>query len=113
MLHIAWFTWPKMLASYFILMGFYAYLRFVRLHRESPDAAGRWFLAFWAWSLLGCLTHQVAAVYIAAILLHAAYRAGQKRCWPFSGRTVALAVVLFGIILVPWYGWVWVTFGPE
>src|SRR5262249_5161221 len=56
-LHEAWFTWSKMLTCYYLLLGLYFYLRWLRDGGRGP------FAGFWAATLLGFMTHQVGAVY--------------------------------------------------
>jgi hypothetical protein len=58
------------------------------------------------------MTHQVAAVYAAALLTHAAvvaWRDPARR----PGRAELAAVVVLGLAVAgPWYAWLAVTFGP-
>jgi 4-amino-4-deoxy-L-arabinose transferase-like glycosyltransferase len=105
LLHNAWFTWPKMLAAYFLVLALCCYLRWLR------QRAGGWFLACWLSGLLGFLTHQVAAVYLAALLLHAAVLlAARRAAWP-RPRDLMLLPATAVLLLVPWYAWLSVQFG--
>lgn len=75
MLHVAWFTWSKMLAGYFLLLGLHCYLQFVQRRQSEPAVAWRYFVGFWVCSWTGFLTHQVGLLYIAALLVHAVWLA--------------------------------------
>jgi hypothetical protein len=104
--HEAWFTWSKMLTCYYLLLGLHFYLRWL-----GGAGRGTW-LGFWAATLLGFMTHQVAAVYAAALLAHAAvvaWRDPMRR----PGRADLVAVVVLGLAVAgPWYAWLAATFGP-
>src|SRR5262249_47469586 len=93
LLHNAWFTWPKMLAAYYVLLGLHFYLQSVRLRPSEPAVAARLFLCFWLCSLFGFLTHQVCAVYVAALLLHAVWLAWHHRVYRPRFGQVAIAVL--------------------
>jgi hypothetical protein len=111
LLHNAWFTWPKMLAAYYLLLGLHFYVRSVRLRRSDPRAAAGLFLGFWACSLLGFLTHQVVVVYAAPLLLHAAWLAVRDRAYRPGWKEVAATVTIAALAAGPWYGWLLVHFG--
>jgi hypothetical protein len=113
LLHNAWFTWPKMLAAYYLLLGLHFYVRSVRLRRSDPRAAAGLFLCFWACSLLGFLTHQVGAVYVVPLLLHAAGLAVYDRAYRPGVKELAAAVLFAGLAVGPWYGWLLVHLGAE
>jgi hypothetical protein len=104
--HEAWFTWSKMLTCYYLLLALHFYLRWL-----AGAGRGAW-LGFWAAALLGFMTHQVAAVYAAALLAHAAvviWRDPARR----PGRAELAAVVVSALAVVgPWYAWLAATFGP-
>jgi 4-amino-4-deoxy-L-arabinose transferase-like glycosyltransferase len=106
LLHNAWFTWPKMLAAYFLVLALYCYLRWLR---QRP--AGGWFLACWLCGLLGFLTHQVAAVYLLVLVLHAAALLAPRRAtWPRL-RDLTLLPATALLLVAPWYAWLFVQFG--
>jgi hypothetical protein len=112
MLHNAWFTWPKMLAAYYLLMGLHFYLKSVRLRPADPRQAGCWFLAFWGCGFLAFVTHQSAAVYVAALVLHATWWGLRRREYrPHLWELAALPVIALAIA-GPWYGWLLKTLGP-
>src|SRR5262249_50086315 len=110
MLHNAWFTWPKMLTAYFLLLGLYFYLQSVRLRPADPRRAGRFFLAFWGSAMLGFLTHQVAVVYALALLLHAAVLAWRRPAYRPSWRELAGLPVIALAVAGPWYAWLILSF---
>ncbi|MBY0524385.1 MAG: glycosyltransferase family 39 protein [Gemmataceae bacterium] len=112
LLHMAWFTWPKMLTAYFILMGFHFYLQFIARWTAEPGAARFWLVGFWISFLLGYLTHQVAAIYLIALLMHLALLVWKEG---FRIRRVEIAWLgCIAIVLVgPWYAWLAWTFGAD
>jgi hypothetical protein len=113
MLHNAWFTWPKMLTAYFLLLGLHFYLQFVRNRASDPRRAGRQFLAFWTCGFLAFMTHQSAAVYVAALAFHAFLLAVIRRAYrPRMAELAALPVIALAIA-VPWYGWLMHALGPD
>jgi hypothetical protein len=112
LLHNAWFTWPKMLAGYYLLLGLHFYVRAVRVRSAEPAAASRLFLCFWVSSLLGFLTHQVAAVYVAPLVLHAAWLARRDRTYRPGWKEPATALLLAVLLLGTWYGWLLANLGP-
>jgi hypothetical protein len=112
MLHNAWFTWPKMLTAYYLLMGLHFYLKSLRARPAAPRLAGYWFLAFWACGFLAFMTHQSASVYVAALALHALWwglrrREYRPRLWELAAVPV-IALAIAG----PWHGWLLKTLGP-
>jgi hypothetical protein len=111
LLHLAWFTWTKLLTAFYLLLALHFYLRFLRCWRTDAAAGRSMFLGSWVWGLFGFLTHQVAVVYIGAIGLHAAWALrGQWREWL---RLRYLAVLGgLGVLLVGgWYAWLFWRFG--
>lgn len=113
-MHNAWFTWSKMLTAYYIFISLHFYLRWVRLRTEGPGVARSMILYFWVASLLGFLTHQVALVYLVALLVHAVAvtvrdRRSAKIDWSMSPTLAGLALAFVG----PWYVWLAVKFGLE
>jgi hypothetical protein len=105
LLHNAWFTWPKMLAAYYVLLGLHFYVRSVRLRRSEPRAAAGLSLCFWAFSMLGFLTHQVVAVYVVPLLLHGACLTVRDRAYRPGWKEAATAVLVAALAVGPWYGW--------
>jgi hypothetical protein len=113
LLHNAWFTWPKMLAAYFLVLGLHFYLRWLRDRQTDPSAAGRWFFLCWVSGLLGFLTHQVAAVYLGVLVLHAAVLVASRRApWPGLRRLALLAAAAL-LLVGPWYAWLVGQFGLD
>ncbi len=110
MLHNAWFTWPKMLTAYYLLLGLHLYLRSLRARLTDPAAAGQFFVGCGVCATLGYLTHQVAAVYALPLLLHAGFVGIRRR--NYRPRLAECAAVGFaGLLLAPWYGWLAVSLG--
>jgi hypothetical protein len=113
MLHNAWFTWPKMLAAYYIGLALYFYLRSLRIRSESPARGSEYFIAFGISAVLAFLTHQVALVYCVPLLLHAA----AKACFDRVRRprvTELLVCLLFAVPLAgPWYAWLAGNLGKD
>lgn len=111
LLHLAWFTWTKLLSAYFLLLGLHFYLRCLSARQAQPAEARREFFAFWGCSLLAFLTHQVAIVYMAAVCAHALW--GFRGKWGrwLQPRFVALLVVLGALSAGGWYGWLVWRFG--
>jgi hypothetical protein len=111
MLHMAWFTWPKLLAAYFLILGLHFYLGYVRLRRDDPPAARQRFLLFWGSALLGVMTHSVGVVYLAPLLLHALWTSWrQHRLWPRPRDLLWLAATAV-LIAGPWFAWLIMRFG--
>jgi hypothetical protein len=113
MMHNAWFTWPKMLAAYYLLLGLHFYLQSLRRRVAEQDRARRSFLFFWASMLLGIMTHSSGVVYLAPLLLHAAALTLRYRRF-FLRPVDVVAMVAVGLVAFgPWYGWLIGTFGVE
>jgi hypothetical protein len=112
LLHNAWFTWPKMLAAYYLLLGLHFYVRSVRLRPAEPRAAAGLFLCFWASSLLGFLTHGVGATYVLPLVLLAAGMALWRAYRPGLAE-LAGVVLLAALAVVPWYGWLLANLGTK
>jgi hypothetical protein len=113
LLHNAWFTWPKMLAAYYILLGLYFYVRSVRLRPDEPRRASRLFVAFGLSALLGFMTHQVALVYVAPLLMHAAYLTVRRGTYRATLRELALLTLAAALTAGAWYGWLAETLGTR
>ncbi len=113
MLHNAWFTWPKMLAAYFLLLALHFYLQAVRRRLTDPAVGRRYFLYYWVAGFLSYLTHQVAAVYVVALLLHAAWLVVAQHAWRVRLLDLPVLVLVAVLILAPWYGWLIVHFGID
>jgi len=114
LMHLAWFTWSKTLAAYFLFMGLHAYLRFVQTRQVDPVTASRYLLGAWAALWLGFLTHQVGLVYMAALAVHALWLAARDRGAVWLGIRPLARLTLIAIVLVgPWYGWLFHRFGTS
>ena len=111
LLHISWFTWPKMLATAYILLALHFYLRSLKVRLTEPAAARRLFLYCWVSSLLGYMTHQVAVVYLAVLVVHAVGLAVWERRLRLGWGTATLACMASVVALAPWYGWLLFHFG--
>ncbi len=111
MLHNAWFTWPKMLAAYFLLLALHFYLQAVRRRLSDPAMGRRYFLYFWLAGFLSYLTHQVAAVYVVALVLHALWLVVAQRAWRARLLDLPVLALVAVLILAPWYGWLIGHFG--
>jgi hypothetical protein len=113
MLHDAWYTWPKMLAAYFVLLALHFYIQSVRLRATDPRKASQAFLYFGISGVLGFMTHQVSLVYILPLLLHAAVLAWKDRvARPRLAELAALALAI-ALLVLPWYGWLAATLGTD
>jgi hypothetical protein len=113
MLHNAWFTWPKMLAAYYIALALYFYLRSLRLRPEAPARGAEYFVAFGFSAVLAFLTHQVALVYCIPLLVHAVATAVFDRVRRPRAAEL-LACLLFALLLGgPWYAWLSGTLGKD
>jgi hypothetical protein len=113
LLHNAWFTWSKMLAGYYVLLGLYFYGRSVRLRPDQPRQGSRLFLGSGVSFLLGFMTHQVALVYAAPLLLHAACLAVRRGTYRAVLRDLAVLALPAGLTAGVWYGWLAGTLGTE
>jgi hypothetical protein len=113
MLHEAWFTWSKLLAGYFVLLGLHFYLQFLRLRLEEPERAGRYFLYFWVSCLLGFLTHQSVVVYTAPLVLHAVLLAVFRSAFRPRLRELGVLALTLVVMVGPWYAWLLGNIGPE
>lgn len=114
LMHLAWFPWSKALVAFYLLLALHFHLRSLR--REAVDAAGAGqdFGRFWLASVLAFLTHQLAAPYVAALLLHGmahAWRRGSLGAYLAPRRLGGYAVATL-VLLAPWYGWLVAQFGP-
>jgi hypothetical protein len=113
MLHLAWFTWPKLLAAFFHILGLHFYLTFLRMRRSDTAAARQRFNLFWISSLLGIMTHTVGVVYFLPLLAHAAWIVIRERGpWP-RWRDAAAWLATAALILAPWFLWINARYGRE
>ncbi|HKI36176.1 MAG TPA: glycosyltransferase family 39 protein [Gemmataceae bacterium] len=113
MLHNAWFTWPKMLAAYYLFLALHFYLQSVRRRGTDPARASEYFVCFGIASLLGYMAHQVALVYVAPLLLHAAVMGLRGRALR-PGLRELLACGLLGVAVGgTWYAWLAGTLGTD
>lgn len=111
LVHHAWFTWPKMLAAYYLLLGLHGYVQWLRRRPTQPAAAARSLALAWGAGLLAFLTHQVALLYLAALAVHGALLAWRQRAYRLRRREVLVLALLAGLLLAPWYGYVLGRFG--
>ncbi|HEX5271409.1 MAG TPA: glycosyltransferase family 39 protein, partial [Gemmataceae bacterium] len=113
MLHNAWFTWPKMLAAYYLILALHFYLQSVRQRPADPARAGSYLLCSGAAALLAYLTHQSTLFYALPLAAHAGFLAWRDRA--FRPRPAELlACALLGVAVGgPWYAWLAGTLGAE
>jgi hypothetical protein len=112
LLHIAWFTWPKMLAAAYILMALHFYLYSLKVRLIEPHRSRRFLLYSWMSAILGYMTHQVAVAYLLVLVLHALVSAFRERKLLLAWREVGAVLLTASIVLAPWYGWLLYRFGP-
>ncbi len=113
LLHLAWFTWPKLLAVALVLLGLHFYLRSLQDRASDPARARRYLAYGWISLLLGYLTHQAAVVYLVVLMGHAAILAWRERGFRFRGSLLAFPVLSAAALLGPWYGWLLYHFGVK
>jgi hypothetical protein len=113
MMHNAWFTWPKMLAAYYLLFALFFYLRWLRAGADDPARADGSFACFWGASLLGYMTHQVGLVYVLPLFLHAAVRVVREPGRLPGWKPIAAMVLLSALTGGAWYGWLARNLGAE
>src|SRR5262249_38491447 len=113
MLHNAWYTWPKMLAGYYLLLSLQFYIQSVRCRARQPGRASC--LVCWSGisAALGYMTHQVSSVYVLPLLVHATVLAwrdktARPRCMELASPALAIA-----LLVVPWYGWLASRLGTD
>jgi len=111
LMHNAWFTWPKMLAAYYMLLGLHFYLQAVRCRERETAVASRYYLYAVSCAALGYMTHQVALVYFLPLLLHAALLGLRNRAFRPRPTEVAGSMLAVTFVLAPWYGWLMLEFG--
>jgi hypothetical protein len=113
MLHNAWFTWPKMLAAYYLILALHFYLQSLRWCPADPARGSEYFFLFAATALLGFMTHQVALVYVAPLLLHAGVRVVRDPAFrPVLVKLPACALLAMAVG-GPWYAWLAGTLGKD
>jgi len=90
------YTWTKLLAAFFVLLGLYFYVR------------GRAIPAFVSLAA-GVLVHYSAGPYLVAIALHYGVRVLREKRWKeaFIGAAISLALVF------TWFGWSLATYGYD
>jgi hypothetical protein len=113
MLHNAWFTWPKMLAAYYLVLALHFYLQSLRRRAADPARAADYFIAFGAFALLAFMTHQSTLVYALPLLLHAAVMALGGRLLRPGVREVLACALLAVAVGGPWYAWLAGTLGTD
>ncbi|MFC1496249.1 ArnT family glycosyltransferase [Candidatus Margulisiibacteriota bacterium] len=100
-LHISWYSWPKMLTVFFILLSVYHYLLF----KESRSKTNLVLTAFYA--ALGYLTHPLAIIYFAAIIIDYLFSCrSEKKLLNFIKL-----LVYFVTITLPWHFYTVIAFG--
>jgi hypothetical protein len=105
LLHNAWFTWPKMLTAYYLVLALHFYLQWLRRQKAG------WCLGCWLHGLLGFLTHQVAAVYLGVLMLHAVVVCVRRPALRPRLRYLVLLPITALLLVGPWYGWLVAYFG--
>lgn len=113
LLHLAWFTWPKMLTAYFAILGLHFYLKALRARQTDPQRVTQWLAAFWISSWLAFLTHQSALPYLLGLVVHAGVMACLDRAHRPGWLQLATLVLVPVLVAGPWYGWLVWTYGPE
>jgi 4-amino-4-deoxy-L-arabinose transferase-like glycosyltransferase len=104
----ALFTWPKLLATYFILLSFYYYLQL----RGTEFRVSTELILFGIFSGLAILSHQFSMMYIGVLLLDALLVRRRSGISISSRGGVTFFCIAF-FILAPWYLWASYTFGPQ
>jgi hypothetical protein len=105
MLHNSWFTWPKMLAAYYVILALHFYLRSLRERPINPARAAEYFYCVVTASLLGFVTHQAVLAFVLPLLLHAVFTAVRGGAYR-ELFTEFLAAALLGLAVGgPWYAW--------
>ncbi len=105
MLHNAWFTWPKMLATYYLVLALHFYLQSMRQRGVDPLRAANYFVGFLIAGLLGYLTHQAVALYILPLLLCAVVLALYERALPLRLHQFLAAATVVAVLGGTWYAW--------
>jgi hypothetical protein len=113
MLHNAWYTWPKMLVAYYLIMSLHFYIRAVRYRLTEPRRGSELFVCFGISALSGFMTHQVGLVYVFPLVLHSAVLAWRDRAFRPHVREVAALSAAVVLIVLPWYGWLAGTLGVD
>jgi hypothetical protein len=111
LMHNAWFTWPKMLAAYYMLLGLHFYLQAVRSRERQTAVASRYYLYAVCCGALGYMTHQVALFYFLPLVLHAVVLSLRNRAFRPRPAEVAVSILAVALLLAPWYGWLVFQFG--
>lgn len=111
LVHNAWFTWSKFLVAYYLLLGLHLYLQFLRQRRAEPRSAAGRLQGAWASSLLAVMTHQLALLYLAPVMLHAGILAWRSRTYRLGLRTLCGLGLTALLIVVPWFAWTAAHFG--
>jgi hypothetical protein len=113
MLHNAWFTWPKMLAAYYLILALHFYLRSLRQRSAEPARAGSYFVCFGVAALLAYMTHQSTLFYVLPLLAHAAFMAWRDRAFIPRPRELLVCGLLVLAAGSAWYGWLARTLGTD
>jgi len=103
-MHNAWYTWPKMLNSYFILLSVHYYLEF----KETHSASNLHLLALF--NALAFMSHQLAILYTLGLAID--YLLRRPRIQEGIEHIVKFSIVSIAII-APWYLWAIFIFGAK
>ena len=113
LMHITWFTWPKMLTTAYLLLGLHFYIRASRRRVECPAEASTPFRFFWVAIWLAFMTHQSAVCYAGPLVLLAVLDSARGRCaWP-TWRAVVFCALTAAALVLPWYAWIARRYGAE
>lgn len=105
--------WPKLLATYFILLSLYFHLD--ARGREPSPGRSRSLLLFGLFAALALLSHSLSLFYIGLLFLEMLSRVLLRRRAERPGglRAMVACMVVVGVVLLPWYGWAAATYGPR
>jgi hypothetical protein len=113
MLHNAWFTWPKMLAAYYLILALHFYLQSLRHYPADAARGSVYCFAFAICSLLAFMTHQVAIVYVLPLLAHVRVMAFLNRVYRQVLAQLPDCALIALVVLGSWYGWLAGTLGKD
>jgi hypothetical protein len=113
MLHNAWFTWPKMLAAYYLILALHFYLQSLRQRAADPARAGSYFIGFGAAALCAYMTHQSIAFYVLPLLAFAVVMVGRDSNFSPRPRELLICALLALTVGDAWYGWLAGTLGMD
>jgi hypothetical protein len=113
MLHNAWFTWPKMLAGYYMILALHLYLQSLRHYPADAARGSEYFFVFALGSILAFMTHQVAIVYLLPLLAHVRVMAVLDRTYRQALAQLPDCALIALLVLCPWYAWLAGTLGVD